>query len=366
MIMQQNNQQKIIAYVQFITYLNLHTEQRLATKEDNYFLYDFMSRNADFFEESPNVYKFFGIRDSRRNKKRIMLPCYSTEKIIDEHFSSFTNSWSIREHESEEEMAYLVDKKVDFERFIISHDLRPQLKSLTCGKPITVNLYTQFVYNNILLEERDYFDNIINALCKGSRPEFQKVLNNIHNGDSAPSEHEMQMLIDAEVPYLIEYSDYIKTSVFNTVKELIEDLKNPDIDCSDEQYKQLVTETLLHSVKLSINDSCFQIMEVGIALDFPHNADSGGCWYIANDGVHIFIGSKDTKRQGFIIINKIYSSDKNFECEGAENVCTFVHYLMNKSLNEGLLDIKLIPFNAQDSLNGQYINKVGDSGIDTK
>ncbi len=258
--MQQEQQKDIVAYLQFLSCRNFHINTRSISKAENYFLYHFMMQDIDVFDQTPDVFKLLGIRDSRRNRQRIFLPYYTTEKIIDEHLGGLIKSWHIREHRGEGELACLVDNEVDFESFIISLNLRPQFRDLMSDKSISVNLYTRFVYNNILLEERDYFDNIIEALCKGSIAEYQEVLNNIHNGCSAPSEEEMKLLIDAELPYLIEYSDYLKDSVYNSVGEFIQDLEKPDIDCSDEYYKEIMADRLMSEMRLVINDFRFVML----------------------------------------------------------------------------------------------------------
>ncbi len=353
--MQQEQQKDIVAYLQFLSYQNSAVLGRVVSRDDNYFLCHFMEQSLDVLYQAPDVFKLLGIRDSRRNRQRILLPCYTTEKIIDEHLGSILKAWHVREHIGEEELAYLVDNEVDFDSFIISLNQRSQLKDIMSGQSISVNLYTRFVYNSILLEERDYFDNIIGALCKGSRAEYQEVLNNIHNGCSAPSEEELKLLIDAELPYLIEYSDYLKDSVYNSVGEFIQDLENPDIDCSDEDYKEIMAERLMSEMRLIVNGFRFQILEVGVACDVSSNIGRGGRWHLANDGLHILIGSDITKRQGFIVINKICSEDTGFVCEGAEEICRFIHSLMNTSLNKGSLGIRLVQSDDYDYTNQEGI-----------
>ncbi len=345
--MQQEQQKDIVAYIQFLSYQDSHIKRGTIAKADNYFLYHFMKQNLDYLYQAPDVYKLFGMKECKRNKQRILLPYYTTEKIIDEHFSRIVKAWHVGEHLEEEKMVYLIDNDIDFEMFI-SQGFRAYYQCQKSSRPISVNLYTRFVYNNILLAGRDYFDNVFQALYLGSEPEFRDVLNNIHNGDSSPTEEQMKLLINAELPYLIEYSDYLKDCVYNSVGEFIQDLINPDIDCSDEDYKKIMADSLMNEMKLIINDFSFRILGVGVgvACDMTSNMGRGGRWLLTNDGLHILIGSPSTKRQGFIVINKICSEDTEFVCEGAEEICSFIHSLMNTSLNKGSLDIRLVQFRA--------------------
>ena len=346
--MRQEEQIKIIEHLQFLSYLYFYAQDEFALKKENFFINDFMSKNIDTYNEPLYVFRFLGLRNNRRNQKRILLPYYTTERVIDEHCKGLSDKWLTRKHLKDDEMVYFVDNNVDFNSFIISTQLRPQLMEMIGGVNISANNYTRFVYDMILLQERDYFDNILSALCKGSRIELQMILNNIHNGDSSPTADEMKMLIDAEVPYLIEFSDYIKENVFNPVYELIHDLQEPDIDCSDDDYKEIIANTLLYQVLLSINGFKFQITKVGIVCDGQDHGNNGGNWQISDNNISIFIGSEKTKRRGYILISKIECIHHELNCETPDKISSFAHYSMNRNINNGELKIKLIPFNVHN------------------
>ncbi len=275
------------------------------------------------------------LRVSKRNVAKFFLPPFSTEKDFDEQLQGLLGvselpSKAQSEHESE--MALLIESRTSFERFLISQSVRPQLKALFAEKRISANFYTRFVHQRILMEERDYFVNIAEALLWGSDPDTELLLERIGCGDSDLNEEELETLLDLDLPYFDEFNRYMRTEVFNPVNEMCFDFENPDTSMAEADLLELYASQLMNTVYLKINNQCYQILAVEGALYSEKHPDHhtlrylenglSGRWNLGEEGVFISFSSSENGNEmyGGLLISALKDLEEDYIIGNREGV----------------------------------------------
>lgn len=275
------------------------------------------------------------VRLTKRNVAKFFLPPFSTEKDFDELLHTLLESSELPEKaqsEHEAEMIQLIEKRTPFERFLISQTVRPQLKALFADSRVSANFYTRFVYKRILMEERDYFENIAEAMILGSDSDVELLLERIGCGDSDLDEAELESLIDLELPYFDEFYRYMKTEVFNSVNEMLFDLENPDTSIPEADLLELYASQLMNSVYLKINNRVYQILAVEgclhsekhpdpFAYNFLENGISGR-WNVQGKGICITFSSFEDGNDmfGALLISAVKDLEEDYIIDEPDDV----------------------------------------------
>lgn len=287
------------------------------------------------------------VRVSKRNVAKFFLPPYSTEKDFDEQLQlllgvSELPSKAQSEHESE--MALLIESRTPFERFLISQTVRPQLKALFAENRVSANFYTRFVYQRILMEDRDYFVNIAESLIFGSDTDVELLLERIGCGDSDLNEEELETLLDLELPYFDEFYRYMKTEVFNLVNEMCFNLENPDTSMDEADLLELYASQLMNTVYLKINDRVYQILAVEGCLHSEKHPDPyayhflengiSGRWNVQGKGVCITFSNFEDGNDmfGALLISAVKDLEEDYIIDEPDDVRNLLLFAYENAL----------------------------------
>lgn len=251
------------------------------------------------------IVKKLNQRITNRLFNKLHLPPFSTEKDFDELLDYLKVEVKNRKEDNSlsQRILEVILSGVDFERFVSSAPLRNHLNSAFVGRELRDNFYTRFVFEQILLQERDYIENITKAFLIGSDGDTASLLARIGNGDSDLTVDELQFLASLDVPYFDEFYIYMKSHIYNVVDEFINDIQNPIENISPEDLLEHYADNLMNTLNLRINGKTFQILAVEGFLHSQSHPDefvpkflfngTSGRWCISDVGVFITFSRED-------------------------------------------------------------------------
>lgn len=248
-------------------------------------------------------------RLTNRLIKKLYLPPFSTEKDMDELLDFLKVEVSNRKVESSlaQKILEVIVSGITFERFISSAPLRNHLNVAFVGRNIDDNFYTRFVFEQILLQERDYIENMTKAFLMGSDSDTASLLVRIGNGDSDLNPEELAFLVNLEIPYFDEFYVFMKSNIYNPVNEFFHDLENPSALLPVEELLEHYAENLMNTLNLSINGKTYQILAVEGYLQSQNHPDEfvpkylfngkSGCWCMCDAGVFITFSGEENENE---------------------------------------------------------------------